>query len=1050
MHRPRLRDRIVLPALCALLGWVTGSPAADPRAVAWRAADGLPQTATIGVWLDPRGNVVTTHAEHLPAALLDGFTVHTISNSVGAPTRVYQSASEQLWSVTRSGLLEQTGGGWTTHPIPEISAEYRASPLRAVRPIPLLPLDRNRVLILLPDRLLVYDAGPRTTRVIRTAEELGVGSFNEFSPATTSGAWLSATRGLVHLPAPLRQLGRDTPLEVYPLPTEMALSELQRPFESRHGAVITVAEHAISRVRHVVRFMDGSWEAWPVPDHNLRQAWAGADGELWAHTVGTVFRLEPDGTELRPRAYLQVGRIADLFVEPHGVAWLATSDGLIRIAPLPWRPAAGFQTDAGPVFVVTSDRRGQLVALTAAAVHWQESEGRWRTTALPGEPPEDTASRRHGLFPLPDDRLLIATQDGNILLDRTGVVAPVPDELRDALPLGPLPDARVLLWPGGEAAGEVVVYDGSAARPFASLPPEASRIGAPAFALQKRTGELWIGGEAGLLVRRGDEWFVMEGPDTPGTDGALAACELPDGRVLVGGVDTVREFNGEQWRVLRRGFDRVHTFQLAREGGVWVASGSGLYRLRENAWFNVSEEEGLPAAAVYHVFEDGGGRVRAATGRGLYAFDRRADIDPPRAEISGADVPTEAGDNRALFIVGGQDRWRLTSPGRLMFSFRLDNNPWSTWRPSGSVQYTNLTAGTHRFTVRAMDPSGNVQPSPALMEFNVTLPWFKDPRLVWTSAAVAVLLVALAVQAVLSYLRLRSSYAEVERQVAERSAALERANLELLHSQKMRALGTLAAGVAHDFNNLLSIIKGSAQLIEAHLDDRQRTHQRLQRIRTAVDQGAALVRAMLGYSRGSDAQAREIDAADVALRAIRLLDEPLQARVRFHPPPASLPRVKAPPEMLQQILFNLIQNADDAVSHQGEIHVHISTDPPPEHPILKAAPGPGYVTLSVTDHGVGIPPENLQQIFEPFFTTKGFSSRRGTGLGLSMVYAFAKELGAGIAVSSTVGRGSTFCIILPAALRGAPHGTVPSGEARAPAAARVSGATPDNAAAPPA
>src|SRR5690606_30095877 len=67
VHRPRLRDRIVLPALCALLGWVTGSPAADPRAVAWRAADGLPQTATIGVWLDPRGNVVTTHAEHLPA-----------------------------------------------------------------------------------------------------------------------------------------------------------------------------------------------------------------------------------------------------------------------------------------------------------------------------------------------------------------------------------------------------------------------------------------------------------------------------------------------------------------------------------------------------------------------------------------------------------------------------------------------------------------------------------------------------------------------------------------------------------------------------------------------------------------------------------------------------------------------------------------------------------------------------------------------------------------------------------------------------------------------
>ena len=74
-----------------------------------------------------------------------------------------------------------------------------------------------------------------------------------------------------------------------------------------------------------------------------------------------------------------------------------------------------------------------------------------------------------------------------------------------------------------------------------------------------------------------------------------------------------------------------------------------------------------------------------------------------------------------------------------------------------------------------------------------------------------------------------------------------------------------------------------------------------------------------------------------------------------------------------------------------------------------------YVVVTVRDRGVGIPPENLQRIFEPFFTTKGFSSRRGTGLGLSMVYEFAKELGAGLAVRSTVGEGTEFDVILPAA-----------------------------------
>ena len=81
--------------------------------------------------------------------------------------------------------------------------------------------------------------------------------------------------------------------------------------------------------------------------------------------------------------------------------------------------------------------------------------------------------------------------------------------------------------------------------------------------------------------------------------------------------------------------------------------------------------------------------------------------------------------------------------------------------------------------------------------------------------------------------------------------------------------------------------------------------------------------------------------------------------------------------------------------------------------MLKPAPAPAYLQISVTDTGVGIPPENLTRIFEPFFTTKAFSSRRGTGLGLSMAYEFAKELGAGLAVSSVLRQGTTFRILLP-------------------------------------
>ena len=99
--------------------------------------------------------------------------------------------------------------------------------------------------------------------------------------------------------------------------------------------------------------------------------------------------------------------------------------------------------------------------------------------------------------------------------------------------------------------------------------------------------------------------------------------------------------------------------------------------------------------------------------------------------------------------------------------------------------------------------------------------------------------------------QLLRSYAEVEEKVAQRTRELESANRQLLHSQKMNALGTLAAGIAHDFNNILSIIKGSAQIIEDNLDNPAKVSTRVNRINTVVEQGAGIVKAMLGFSRES-------------------------------------------------------------------------------------------------------------------------------------------------------------------------------------------------------
>jgi signal transduction histidine kinase len=327
---------------------------------------------------------------------------------------------------------------------------------------------------------------------------------------------------------------------------------------------------------------------------------------------------------------------------------------------------------------------------------------------------------------------------------------------------------------------------------------------------------------------------------------------------------------------------------------------------------------------------------------------------------------------------------------------------------------TNLTAGAQRLEVRSMDPGLNEEAVPTVFEFAAFVPWYAEPRIVAVAMAGALVALVLAALAVNRHLRLLRSYAEVERIVEERTRELERANEELVHSQKMRALGTLAAGIAHDFNAILSIIKGSAQIIETNLGEPEKIRTRVDRIRKMVDQGAGIVRAMLGLSRTSRQELRTIQIHPFLEETARLVVDQLPHGVGLHIEPApEMPPVRVATDLFRQLLINLILNAAAAMAGQGEILLRCWTGDYAGAVVLPpAAKGPQLV-IEVLDTGHGIDPEVLPRIFEPFFTTKAFSTRKGTGLGLTMVHEIARELGLGVGVESTPGQGTVFRIYLP-------------------------------------
>jgi PAS domain S-box-containing protein len=243
----------------------------------------------------------------------------------------------------------------------------------------------------------------------------------------------------------------------------------------------------------------------------------------------------------------------------------------------------------------------------------------------------------------------------------------------------------------------------------------------------------------------------------------------------------------------------------------------------------------------------------------------------------------------------------------------------------------------------------------------------------------------------------------------------ERLSLEaqLRQSQKMEAIGHLAAGVAHDFNNILTIMQGYACRL-LHRETLPKPGEEAQEILNATERAASLTRQLLTFSRRQTLQRRLLDLREVVLSMARMLQRLIGEHIRLEVVNAEvLPPVSADSGMMEQILLNLVVNARDAMPEGGPLLVE--TMAVEIHQASRHSPQARtgrFVCLKVKDTGCGMDAETLARIFDPFFTTKG--PGRGTGLGLATVYGIVQQHQGWIEVQSQVGQGTTFTVFLPA------------------------------------
>jgi nitrogen-specific signal transduction histidine kinase/CheY-like chemotaxis protein len=239
----------------------------------------------------------------------------------------------------------------------------------------------------------------------------------------------------------------------------------------------------------------------------------------------------------------------------------------------------------------------------------------------------------------------------------------------------------------------------------------------------------------------------------------------------------------------------------------------------------------------------------------------------------------------------------------------------------------------------------------------------------------------------------------------------------LRQSQKMDAMGQLAGGVAHDFNNMLAGILGFAELLAARLAGHDEEERLAKRIVRTADRAAGLTRQLLAFSRKGRLVSRNMDLHRVLEDTIGILRRTIDPRIEISTDLAAEHTVvTGDSALVENALLNLSLNARDAMPEGGRLSLATrNQDIAPSDPLLVNfnIPAGSYLRISITDTGVGMPPEVLAKLFMPFFTTK--ERGKGTGLGLAAVYGIARDHHGAVTAESTPGQGSTFHLYLPLA-----------------------------------
>ncbi|NIM79873.1 MAG: GHKL domain-containing protein [Candidatus Aminicenantes bacterium] len=702
-----------------------------------------------------------------------------------------------------------------------------------------------------------------------------------------------------------------------------------------------------------------------LPDNFIYSLCQDREGNIWFGTHGGASCLTSSNVKTYNKENgLPNEMVFDIIQDKKGRYWFGTSEGLSCYSRgnfINYTTKDGLISNA--VNALVEDRQGNIWIGTTQGLSIFSSGSFTNYTkkdGLSGNVLFELVESRDGTLWIGDNRGLTQYRNGKFS-------AP-PFKIEPGNVLCICEDTRGNLWFSSQDS--LYTYSGYRVTPFSSRDGLPGNIIRAIF--EDSNGKIWIGTEGGLsCFDRGEFTHYSTGNSALVDNACFCILEDTQGYLWIGNSRGLTCFDGKR-------FKTYTSERLGLAGRTWI---SGIKDNHGALWFGSTE--------------------------GVISFvppPVRANTTPPPVHISSVkvmekEVPlAETGRfryNQNIFrfnYVG----LSFTAPADIGYKYMVANidNDWQ-FTEERSLFYPFLPPGSYTFKVKAVNSDGFESVRAAEYRFRILPPFWQTWWFLVFLGLVGCWLVILVIQWRVKRVREKA-------EIRARQVELEARNRQLVMSQRMELMGTLAAGTVHDLKNLMAVIIGYSQVMgQKHRSDKE-DFQDIEIIKETAATAVQMAKQILSFARPKSYPQNE--TVELRRELTEILDtlkvsQPGNIQIRWQPPPEPI-HYPIHPVRFQQLVMNICLNACQAMPEGGELTISLSRSMDKE------------VILEIVDTGTGIKRENLEKIFDPLFTTK--EQGKGTGLGLFVVKQVVDEYKGKIEVRSEPGKGTSFVICFPA------------------------------------